>query len=47
MSLLVLGAAVLFLAYANGANGNFKATATVFGADTLSYRGALTLATAA
>ncbi len=47
MSFLVLGATVLLLAYANGANDNFKPTATVYGADTLNYRGALRLATAA
>jgi PiT family inorganic phosphate transporter len=43
----LLIAAVLFLAFSNGANDNFKGFATVWGSETLSYRGALTLATAA
>ena len=38
---------VLALAYANGANDNFKATATIYGSETLGYRGALALATVA
>ncbi len=38
--------ATLFVAYANGANDNFKGVATVFGSDTTSYRGAIALATA-
>lgn len=33
--------AVLLLAYANGANDNFKGVATLFGSDTASYRRAL------
>ena len=37
----------LFVAYANGANDNFKGVATLFGANTASYRGALALATIA
>jgi PiT family inorganic phosphate transporter len=37
----------LFLAFGNGANDNFKGFATVWGSDTLSYRQALLLATAA
>lgn len=37
--------AVGFLAYANGANDNFKGVASLFGSRTLSYRSALTLAT--
>jgi PiT family inorganic phosphate transporter len=37
----------LLLAYANGANDNFKAVATLYGSSTLSYRWALGLATAA
>lgn len=37
--------AVLFLAYTNGANDNFKGVATLFGSRTASYRGALTWAT--
>ena len=40
-------AAVLFLAFNNGANDNFKGFATVWGSDTLSYRQALVLATLA
>ncbi|MBI2821460.1 MAG: inorganic phosphate transporter [Acidobacteria bacterium] len=39
--------AVLFLAYANGANDNFKGVATLFGSRTTSYRHALGWATAA
>lgn len=35
----------LFVAYANGANDNFKGVATLFGSDTASYRGAIALAT--
>lgn len=35
----------LFVAYANGANDNFKGVATLFGSDTTSYRGAIALAT--
>lgn len=35
----------LFVAYANGANDNFKGVATLFGSDTISYRGAIALAT--
>ena len=37
--------ATLFVAYANGANDNFKGVATLFGSDTASYRNALALAT--
>ena len=37
----------LFVAYANGANDNFKGVATLFGANIASYRGALALATIA
>lgn len=33
--------AVLFVAYANGGNDNFKGVATLFGSGTTSYRGAL------
>ena len=47
MILVLLFMVALFLAYANGANDNFKATATVYGAGVLSYRKALLLATAA
>ncbi|UVW30041.1 inorganic phosphate transporter [Massilia sp. H6] len=38
---------VVLLAFGNGANDNFKGFATVWGADTLTYRQALTLATVA
>jgi inorganic phosphate transporter, PiT family len=37
--------AVLFLAYSNGANDNFKGVATLFGSGTCSYRQALAWAT--
>ncbi|HEV7279004.1 MAG TPA: hypothetical protein VGN57_02225 [Pirellulaceae bacterium] len=37
--------AVLCLAYANGANGNFKGVATLFGSGTTNYRRALLWAT--
>lgn len=37
----------LFVAYANGANDNFKGVATLYGSDTASYRGAIALATVA
>ena len=48
MSLAVFAivAAVLFLAYANGANDNFKGVATLFGSGTATYRTALIWATA-
>ena len=39
--------ATLFVAYANGANDNFKGVATLFGSNTATYRGAIALATAA
>jgi inorganic phosphate transporter, PiT family len=42
---LVLLLTVLFLAYANGANDNFKGVATLFGSRTCSYRHALWWAT--
>lgn len=45
--IVLLLIAVLLLAFANGANDNFKATATLYGSGTLGYRGALVLATAA
>lgn len=47
MLLVFLIFTVLFLAYANGSNDNFKATATLYGSDTMAYRPALALATAA
>jgi PiT family inorganic phosphate transporter len=40
-------AVALFLALNNGANDNFKGSATVWGSDSLSYRQALVLATLA
>ena len=39
--------AALFLAYANGANDNFKGVATLLGSNTTTYRGAIALATVA
>jgi len=44
---LLLVAAVVLVGYANGANDNFKAVATIYGSSTLGYRAALGLATAA
>src|SRR3972149_5989524 len=41
----VLFLTTLFVAYANGANDNFKGVATLFGSDTASYQGAIALAT--
>lgn len=38
---------VLFVAYANGANDNFKGVATLFGANVIDYKAAITLATVA
>lgn len=43
----LLIAVALFLVFGNGANDNFKGFATVWGSETLSYRQALLLATAA
>lgn len=40
-----LVAAALFVAYANGANDNFKGVATLYGSGLLGYRGALAWAT--
>ena len=37
----------LILAYANGANDNFKAVATIYGSSTLGYRASLILGTVA
>lgn len=45
MLLMVILIAVLCLAFANGANDNFKGVATLFGSGTTNYRGALTWAT--
>ena len=42
-ALLIAGA--LFVAYANGANDNFKGVATLYGSGTVGYRGALAWAT--
>ena len=47
MLLLFLVLAVVFVAYVNGANDNFKGVATLFGSGTTSYRGALAWATLA
>ncbi len=45
MTLTILIVIVLALAYANGANDNFKGVATLFGSGTANYRGALLWAT--
>jgi PiT family inorganic phosphate transporter len=42
---LVIVGATLFVAYANGANDNFKGVATLFGSGTTDYRKALAWAT--
>ena len=47
MLVALLVAITIFLAYANGANDNFKGVATLYGDGTLSYRQALSLATVA
>lgn len=47
MSFAVLVLAVLALAYANGANDNFKGVATLYGSGRMSFRGAMALATTA
>ncbi|HEX6983776.1 MAG TPA: inorganic phosphate transporter [Planctomycetaceae bacterium] len=47
MTTLLILAAVLALAYANGANDNFKGVATLFGSGTTGYGRALAWATAA
>lgn len=47
MQLLLVIIAAAALAYANGANDNFKGVATLFGSGTLRYRQALLLATVA
>ena len=46
-SLFLVLVGVVFLAYVNGANDNFKGVATLYGSRTTSYRGALALATVA
>lgn len=45
--LVLLFLAVLFVAYANGANDNFKGVATLYGGGVAGYRTAITLATLA
>jgi inorganic phosphate transporter, PiT family len=45
MLIAILIVAALCLAFANGANDNFKGVATLFGSGTMSYRKALTWAT--
>lgn len=47
MIVWILFVVVVALAYANGANDNFKGVATLFGSGTTNYRGALTWATVA
>ena len=37
--------ATLFVAYANGANDNFKGVATLYAAEAITYRSAIALAT--
>ena len=45
MTLAIILVAVLALAYANGANDNFKGVATLYGSGTCTYRTALIWAT--
>jgi PiT family inorganic phosphate transporter len=45
VTLLLIVLAVLFVAYSNGSNDNFKGVATLFGSGTCSYRQALAWAT--
>jgi inorganic phosphate transporter, PiT family len=45
MNIVIVVFCGLFLAYANGANDNFKGVATLFGSGTTSYRSALILTT--
>ncbi|MGH9808714.1 MAG: inorganic phosphate transporter, partial [Terriglobia bacterium] len=45
--LILLFLATLFVAYANGANDNFKGVATLYGANVAGYRKAITIATVA
>jgi len=47
LTVLTLIAVVLFLAYSNGANDNFKGVATLYGSGVLNYKTALSIATAA
>lgn len=46
MSLVLIVAATLFLAWSNGANDNFKGVATLYGSGTVSFRTALAWGTA-
>jgi len=45
MGIVLIFIATLFLAYANGANDNFKGVATLFGSKTINYKASLCLAT--
>src|SRR3954470_15125507 len=45
LAIVLVAAAVLFLAYSNGANDNFKGVATLFGSGAAGYRAALAWAT--
>ncbi len=45
MTILFLTAAVLFLAFTNGANDNFKGVATLYGSGRASFRTAISWAT--
>ncbi len=45
MDIAILIAAILFLAYSNGANDNMKGVATLLGSRTVSYRRAIIIAT--
>ena len=47
MTLVLIFIATLFVAYANGANDNFKGVATLYASQLVSYRQAITLATVA
>lgn len=47
MAIVLLFLVTLLVAYANGANDNFKGVATLFGSDVTSYRGAIALGTIA
>ena len=47
MTAALILSAMLFLAYSNGANDNFKGVATLFGSGASDYRRALLWATAA
>lgn len=47
MTIVALFLITLLVAYANGANDNFKGVATLFGSDVASYRGAISLGTVA